>query len=39
MDFISVLSRMRSDEWSRSEKMVKIPEFLRPIKEYLKDEE
>lgn len=35
----SVLSCMRSDEWSRSEKMVKIPEFLRPIKEYLKDEE
>ena len=35
----SVLSCMRSDNCSMEEKMLKVPDFLRPIKEHLEEEE
>lgn len=35
----SVLSCMRSADYSMEEKMLKVPEFLRPIKEHLEEDE
>lgn len=35
----SILSCMRSDNCSMEEKMLKVPEFLRPITEHLEEDE